>query len=135
MTTSCYKHGTTTYEGSNVDAITPQFGLNQLIQEPTHILTDSSSCIDPIFTSQANLVMESRVHSSLHPSSHHQIIYAKINLKVFYPSPYEHEIWHYQRANIDLIQRAIKQFSWEKSTGNLNINEMVFVFNKTINNI
>ena len=31
----------------HIDAITSQFGLKQLIQEPTHILNDSSSCIDP----------------------------------------------------------------------------------------
>ena len=67
----------TTYEGSKIDAITSQFGLKQLIQEPTHILTDSSSSIDLIFTSQPNLVMELGVHSSLHQNCHHQLIYAK----------------------------------------------------------
>ena len=55
--------------------------------------------------------MESEVHSSLHQNYHHQSIYAKINLKVFYPPPYEREIWHYQRANVDQTQRAIAQFS------------------------
>ena len=79
--------------------------------------------------------MESGVHSSLHQNCHHQIIYAKINLKVFYPPPYEREIWHYQRANVGLIQTATEQFSWEKSFRNLNINDMVFVFNKTIKNV
>ena len=59
-----FKHDTATYEGSKVDGIMSQFGLKQLIQETTHILTDSSSCIDLIFTSQPNLVMESGVHSS-----------------------------------------------------------------------
>ena len=66
-----YKHDTTTYEGSKIDAITSQFGLKQLIQEQTHILTDSSSCIDLILTSQPNLVMGSGVHSSLHQNCHH----------------------------------------------------------------
>ena len=80
-----YKDDKTTYEGSKIDAITSQFGLQQLIKEPTHILTDSSSCIDLLFTSQPNLVMESGVHSSLHQNCHDQIIYAKINFKVFYP--------------------------------------------------
>ena len=88
-----YKHDTTTYEGSKIDAITSQFGLKQLIQEPTHVLTDSSSRIDLIFTSQPNLIMKSGVHFSLHQNC--QLIHAKINLKVFYPSPYEGEIWHY----------------------------------------
>ena len=35
-----YKHDTTTYKGSKIDAITSQFGLKQLIQEPTHISND-----------------------------------------------------------------------------------------------
>ena len=103
-----YKHDKTTYESSNIDAITSQFGLQQLIKEPTHVFTDSSSCIDLLFTSQSNLVIESGVHSSLHQNCNHQIIYAKINLKVFYPSPYKREIWHYQRANVDQIQQAIE---------------------------
>ena len=29
------------------------------------------------------------VHSSLHSHSHHQTIYAKSNLKAFYPPPYQ----------------------------------------------
>ena len=74
--------------------------------------------------------MESGVHSSLHQNCHHRIIYAKINFKVFYPPPYEREIWHYQRANVDQIQRAIEQFSSEKSFRNLNVNEMVSLLKK-----
>ena len=115
--------------------MTSQFGLQQLIKEPTHILTNSSSCINLFFTSQPNLAMESGVYSSLHQNCHHQIIYAKINSKVRYPPPYEREIWHYQRANVDQIQRAIEQFSWGKLFRKLNINEMVSLFNRSIKNI
>ena len=96
-----YKHDQTTYEGSRMDAVTSQFGLQQLIKEPTHILGNSSSCIDLIFTSQPSLVMESGVHPSLHSNCHHQITYAKFNQKIHYPPPYVREIWHYQKANID----------------------------------
>ena len=52
-----------------------------------------------------------------------------------YSLPYEREIWHYQRANVGQIQRAIEQCSWEKSFRDLNINEMVSLFNRTIKNI
>ena len=79
--------------------------------------------------------MESGVHSTFHQNYHHQIIYAKTNSKVCYPPPYECEIWHYQRANVNQIQQAIVQFSLEKLFGNLNINEMVSLFNGTIKNI
>ena len=54
------------FEGNKIEHLTSQFGLSQLINEPTHILGSSSSCIDLIFTSQPNLVIESGVHPSLH---------------------------------------------------------------------
>ena len=41
----------------------------------------------------------------------------------------------FQHANIEQIKRAIEQFPWEKSFRNLRINEMVYLFNKTIKNI
>ena len=71
------KADATSLEGSKFDTITSSYGLNQLIQEPTHILNSLSSCIDLIFTSQPNLVMESGIHSSLHSNCHHQIVFAK----------------------------------------------------------
>ena len=59
-----FKGNKTIYEGSKIDGVTSTFGLQQIINEPTHIIGDSSYCIDLIFTSQPNLVMESEVHSS-----------------------------------------------------------------------
>ena len=55
------------------------------ISQPTHILANSSSCIDLIFTDQPNLVTDCGTHSSLHPNCHHQIIYCKLNLRIAYP--------------------------------------------------
>ena len=52
-------------EGISVENITSQFGLHQIINEPTHILENSSSCIDLIFTSQPNLSVESGTQPSL----------------------------------------------------------------------
>ena len=80
-----------------------QCGLYQVINEPTHFLENSSSCIDLIIASQPNLIAESEVHPSLHQNCHHQVIYAKFNFKVHYPPPYEREVWHYKEADADLI--------------------------------
>ena len=44
----------TSYEGSKIHAIASQFGLQQLINEPTHLVADSSSCNGFIFKSQPN---------------------------------------------------------------------------------
>ena len=79
--------------------------------------------------------MESGVHSSLHPNCHHQITYAKFNLKIYYPPPYEREIWHYGQANVDHIRKAINEFPWERSFENNSVNEKVNIFNTTIKNI
>ena len=75
----------TNYEGNIIGTITSHFGLHQLIHDPTHILGKSSSCIDLIFTFQPNMVVNSGVHSSLHANCHHQIIFAKLDLKMYYP--------------------------------------------------
>ena len=105
----------TSPEGSKTDTIASSYGLNQLIQEPSHILNSSTSCIDLNFTSQLNLVMKSGIHSSLHSSFHHQIVFSKFNLSIFYPPPYEKTVWYYERGNTELIRRAIDQFDWSCS--------------------
>ena len=83
-----HKANITSLEDSMIHTIASSYGLNQLIQEPTHKLNSSSSSIDLIFTWQPNLVMESGIHSPLHSNCHHQKVFAKFNLSVFYPPPY-----------------------------------------------
>ena len=105
------KNDITISVGKAVENISWQFGLHQVINEPTHILESSSSCIYLIFTSQPKLITESGVHPSLHPNSHHQIILAKFNLEtLFPPPPYFCNVWHCQDSNTDLIRRAIDIF-------------------------
>ena len=86
---SWWADGTTSPEGTDIDSLTTVHGLQQLISEPTHLLPNSLSCIDLIFTDQPNLVVDSGVHPSLHPNCHHQIIFCKFNLMIKYPPPYE----------------------------------------------
>ena len=130
-----YNKDITSDEGRNIEAVTSQNGLRQEINEPTHIRNNSSSCIDIIFNSQPNLLIESGVHPSLRPNCHHQIVFAKFNLDIVCPPPYEREIWHYQKANIDLIKREINSFDWEKAFSTIDTNKMVSIFNQTIINI
>ena len=85
-------------KGSAIESITYQSGLHQLISKPTHLLQNSSSRIDLIFIPQPNIVIESGVHPFLHPNCHHYIVFAKFNLKIFYPSPYLTEVWHYKEV-------------------------------------
>ena len=100
-----------------------------------HILENSFSCIDLIFTTQPNMVLESGVHHSLHQNCHHQIIFAKFNLKVYSPPPYERKNFHYSQANIELIQQAINLFDWENSFLNTDVDDQASIFSSTVLNI
>ena len=90
-------------------------------------------CVDLIFTSQPNLVVESGVQQSLHSNCHHQIVFAKFNLMISYSPPYSREDWHYREANTD-IRRAISNLNWEK-VYNTNVTNKVSIFNETILNV
>ena len=54
-----------TTEGLKSFSLTSSTGFPQLINEPTHMQTSSSSCIDLIFTDQPNLSVNSGVHALL----------------------------------------------------------------------
>ena len=118
-----------------------------MIEEPTHIL-DSSSFIDLIFPSLPNLIIDSRVHSSLHPNCHHPIVvYVKLKLEATYTPPCFWEVkfkvkfsayylmmtvWQYKDANTELIQRAVNGFNWTRTFWKASINKKVNIFNNTI---
>ena len=74
--------------------------------------------------------MESGAHSSLHKNCH-QMIYAKFNLKIYCPPPYEQDIWHYQKANVENIGKTIDQFSWAMRFTNIDVNEKVNLFKES----
>ena len=99
----------------SIDNLTSYYGLMQLIAEPTHILSTSSSCIDLLFANQSNMVVISGVFPSIHQTFHHQIVFAKENLKTLYPPPYNRRIWDYSNANHEAINNAIDGFDWEKA--------------------
>ena len=62
-------------------------------------------------------------------------MFPRFNLKVVFPPPYEREVRHFKNANVDHIGKAINGFQWEKSFQNMNVNDMVHLFNRTIKNI
>ena len=130
-----YSKDKTSLEGSKIDKLTSQFSFHQIIKEPTHVIQNSSSCIDLLFTSQPNLVLDAGVHPTLHENCHHQIIYAKFDLKVYYLPPYERVVWHYNHADTNLIKRAVNDFNWEDALSNCNVDEQVATFNEVISNI
>ena len=56
-------------------------------------------------------------------------------MSIFYPPPYERTVWYYERTNTELISRAIDQFDWLRTRSNVNVDEKVCFFTKTLLNI
>ena len=80
-------HDKTSFEDSYQPMYNFPIWITSVVNEPTYLLQNCSSRIDLILTSHRNIVVESGVHPSLHPHCHHQIIFAKFNLKIYYPPP------------------------------------------------
>ena len=125
QTKGWYPFGKTAYEGTRIDSITSQFRLEQLIHEPTHIIGERSSCIGLILAFQTNLVVELGAQSSLHQNYHHQIVFARFNLRLVFPPPYEHKVLDFKKANVDHIRIAINGFQWKRLFQNINAIDMV----------
>ena len=47
----------------------------------------------------------------------------------------KNNVWHYEDANTDLIRRAIDTFEWDRALVSTNVQEKIFILNKTILNI
>ena len=105
-----YSQDKTSFEPKTIESITSHFGLHQLINEPNHLLENSSSCIE------------------LHCNCHYQIVFVKFNLMISYPPPYSREVWHYREANTDLIRRTISSFNWKKAFCNTNVTKKSIYF-------
>ena len=96
---------------------------------------NTSSCIDLIFTDQPNLVVDSGVHTLLHPNCHHQIIQCKFNLFIEYPLPYKQQVWDYKFTDTGSIKKSRNQVNWNQLFQSKNVNAQVAVLNNIILNI
>ena len=79
--------------------------------------------------------MESGVHSSLSRTCHHEIVFAKLNLKVEYPPPYERVFWDYSRADRASINRATNAIDWEEFFANKTVEFQISELNDLLLNI
>ena len=75
-------------EGKMFEPLTSDFGLHQMISEPTHFVGQSKSCVDLIFTDQLNLFLETGVHPTLHEQCHLQVVYGKLAVINLAPPTY-----------------------------------------------
>ena len=45
-----------------------------------------------------------------------------------YPPPYERLVWDYKKANIDSIQKALKEINWRFLFSNKSVQQQVEIF-------
>ena len=130
-----WKDDKTTTEGTHLEALTPLHKFGQLISQPIHILSNSSSCIDLIFTNQPNLVVNCGTHFTLNAKCHHQITYCKLNLSIKFPRQYEWLVWSYKKSNTENIRNSLESVNWKALFKTKTVNKQVSIVNETIINI
>ena len=127
--TSCWwSEEINTSEGLKLLSLRSANGVSQLINEPTHLQTSNSSCIDLIFTDQPSLSVNSGVYASLHPNCHHEIVYSSFNLNI----SYQRLVWDYKKTDSKSIRKALDSVNWQGLFHQLDINAQVATFKETI---
>ena len=124
---SWWPNDVTNPNGILIDSLMTTHGFKQLISDVTHILPQSLSCIDLIFTNQPNYV--------INQNCHHQITFCKLNLKVECSPPYQRLVWNFKKSNNGAIKRAIELVNWNFLFSHKNVHEQVVIFNQTLMNI
>ena len=106
-----------------------------MIDKPNHFISESSSCIDLIFSSNVNLAKNCGIEQSLYEKCHHNIIYGTLNFNIPLLPLYFTEIWDFKSANIEGIQKSINNFDWARAFQNQICNEQCRILSETLLNI
>lgn len=51
-------------------------------------------------------------------------------MSILYPTPHKRTAWLYEKADAELVRRAINEFEWIRALSNISIDEKVY-FTKT----
>ena len=87
-------------EGQETKSLTPACRYSKLINKPTHVTKESSTCIDLIFATSPNFIRKTGAELSIFEKCHQNLIYGVADFKVLLPPPYLTEIWNYKNANV-----------------------------------
>ena len=68
-------------EGGEINSLTSACSYSQIINQPTHITKESSSCIDLVFTTSPSLISNTGVDLSLFDKYYHSLIYGILIIK------------------------------------------------------
>ena len=122
-----------TFEGRAMHSLKTSAGYTQLIEQPTHVINNSSSCIGLVFAS--NVICNSGVELSLFDKCHHNLVSGELNFMLPLPPTYKRQVWHYKKANAECIRRSISSTDWNFLFQGTFVNQKVMIFNKLLMNI
>ena len=122
-------------DSTELAELVAQYNLNQVTDGPTHILRNSVSCIDLMFTTETNFVTDLGVLPLLFPRCHHQLIFAKVGFTAFFPHTYKQRIWDFSKANINAMRQAVSCVDWDRAFSGLNIDERVKFLTECVLNV
>ena len=97
-----------------ISSLCHQFGLQQIIEEPTHFTENSSSLIDIFLVSNVSSIISSCVCD---PYLNQNVRYHCPVLSVFnFQKPrfktFERKVWRYDNADYDLLREKAAQVNW-----------------------
>ena len=118
-----------------ISFLTSSAGYSQLIDQPSHITKESSSCIDLIFISNPSVISASRVELSLYQKFHHNLIHGKISFNVPLPPPYIREVLDYKNAKVASIQQSVSGIDWDFIFWGKTVNQKVNILNECLLNV
>ncbi len=100
--------------------------FDQLIDQPTHIMGVSKSCIDSIdhiFTNNNNIISEIGIRPKI--ASHHCIVRATLKHKIIKTHSYKCMVWDYKRGDYDAFRQLLLHAPWYSYHNSNNINVVV----------
>ena len=100
--------------GLEADNIATMVGYCQLINKPTHFINGTTSCTDPIFSSNISFTRNFGTEQSIYEKCHLNITYGTLDFNVPLPPPYYRQIWDYENRDTESIQKAISNtfYKW-----------------------
>ena len=125
----------TATEDTKIESLKTAHGFHQLISKPTLLIPQSSSCIDLIFTDQANFKVDSGVYPLLHCNRHHQSMYFKRNRIIKCPPQCKNLVWIYNKANVEGLKKYVESVNWKLMFGSKSVPKQVSISNVTLMNI
>ena len=124
-----YKHNKTC-DRAKLEGLASHFRLQQIINESTHTLAESSYCADLIFTSNQGIAIDYRMHPFLYSNCHIKYLLLNLTWKFIFHHLINKK-WTRNMALPANIRKQLKIIFLENALRNLNTNVMIIAFKKT----